>query len=147
MKRLEEKLYLDTVWFGKEYSKEEIKKAINSDYIKEMINNNCLYGESWFYRSGRDEEFRKEGLSRMVIIQSQNIVLKIKQIDLIETEDKCGLNIIFETIGKVGKFLDGEMLKLNYKLVPRIIAKCKEGGYEAIRIITFDLIGGTADRA
>jgi len=60
MKRLEEKLYLDTVWFGKEYSKEEIKKAINSDYIKEMINNNRLYGESWFYRSGRDEEFRKK---------------------------------------------------------------------------------------
>ena len=56
------------------------------------------------------------------------------------------LNIIFETIGRVGKFLDNELLKLNYKLVPRIIARYEEGSFKSIRIITFDLIGGNADR-
>ena len=150
MKKLGEHLYEDIVWFGPFYGfkrKELIKKEVKGERINELLKSDNLIGEIWFDKQGRSEEFNRSGLTRVCIINSSDAAIKIKSIIYEEKGENCLCKVKFETYGKIQEFLDNEIMKLNYRLYPRTLTERKNNAVQKVKIITFDLIGGTEDRS
>ena len=150
MKKLGENLYSQTVVFDLvrfDNRKELVKKSIEKDEcIKELLKTNMLFGESWFTKKYQSEEFKSGGLVRINTVNLSNAAIKIESITYIENGYKFGCKVKFSIVPELKEFLEKEILNLNYYLEPRIIINRKNGIISQLRIITFDLIGGTKDR-